>query len=292
MKKIAFIGLGVMGFHMASHLIKKNLCVNIIDRCSHNTKKFIKKYNSTGKIKIYSELKELASYSDIIITCVGNDKDLKDIFFSQKGIMSGIKKGSIIVDHTTASINISLLLSKSFQKKKCFFYDAPISGGEQGAVDGTLSIMVGGDKRKIYILKNTIDAYYKSLIYMGKSGNGQLTKMVNQICVASIIQGLSEGMHLALSKNLNIKKLIEVLKNGAGQSWQLENRALTMSKDKFNFGFMNRLMLKDLNLIFEEVKNDNINLPVTKEIKKYYKKLVDSGLEKLDTSSLIKLLNN
>ena len=127
---------------------------------------------------------------------------------------------------------------------------------------------------------------------MGKSGNGQLTKMVNQICVASIIQGLSEGIHLALSKNINIKKLIEVLKNGAGQSWQLENRALTMSKDKFNFGFMNKLMLKDLNLIFEEVKNDNIKLPVTKEIRKYYKKLVDSGLGKLDTSSLIKLLNS
>ena len=292
MKKIAFIGLGVMGFHMASHLIKKNLYVNIIDRCSHNTKKFIQKYNYTGKINIYSELKELASCSDIIITCVGNDKDLKDIFLSHKGIINGIKKGSIIVDHTTASINISLLLYKSFQKKKCFFYDAPISGGEQGAVDGNLSIMVGGDRKKFYILKNTLDVYYKSLIYMGKSGNGQLTKMVNQICVASIIQGLSEGMHLALSKNLNIKKLIEVLRNGAGQSWQLENRALTMSKDKFNFGFMNRLMLKDLNLIFEEVENDNINLPVTKEIRKYYKKLVDSGLEKLDTSSLIKLLNN
>ena len=292
MKKIAFIGLGVMGFHMASHLIKNNLCVNIIDRCSKNTKKFIEKYNFTGKIKIYTKLNDLASNSNIIITCVGNDKDLKDIFFSQKGILSGIQKGSIIVDHTTASIDISLLLFKSFQKKKCFFYDAPISGGEQGAVDGTLSIMVGGDKRKIDILKNTLDAYYKSLIYMGKSGNGQLTKMVNQICVASIIQGLSEGIHLALSKNINIKKLIEVLKNGAGQSWQLENRALTMSKDKFNFGFMNKLMLKDLNLIFEEVKNDNIKLPVTKEIRKYYKKLVDSGLGKLDTSSLIKLLNS
>ena len=290
MKKIAFIGLGVMGFHMASHLIRKNLCVNIIDRNSNNTKKFIKKYNHTGNIKIYSELKDLASNSNMIITCVGNDKDLKDIFFSQKGIISGIKNGSIIVDHTTASINISILLSKSFQKKKCFFYDAPISGGEQGAINGTLSIMVGGDKRKIHALSNTLNAYYKSLIYMGKSGNGQLTKMVNQICVASIIQGLSEGIHLALNKNLNIQKLIEVLKNGAGQSWQLENRALTMSKNKFDFGFMNKLMLKDLNLIFEEVKNDNIKLPVTKEIKKYYKKLVDSGLEKLDTSSLIKLL--
>ncbi len=290
MKKIAFIGLGVMGYHMASHLIKKNYFVNIIRRNSKNTKAFIKKFYNTGKLNVYSELQELAINSNVIISCVGNDKDLNDIFFSTKGIIKGVKEKTIIIDHTTASVDISLLLSKSFEEKKCFFYDAPISGGEQGAINGTLSIMVGGNKKYFKILQNTLDTYSKSLIYMGRSGNGQLTKMVNQICVASVIQGLSEGINLAIVKKLNIEKLINVIKNGAGQSWQLENRALTMSKDQFNFGFMNKLMLKDLNLILEEIKGDNVKLPVTKEIRKYYKKLVNSGNEKLDTSSLIKLL--
>ena len=170
------------------------------------------------------------------------------------------------------------------------FFDAPISGGENGAITGKLSIMVGGDKKIFSKLTNILDPYSKSLIYMGKSGSGQITKMVNQICVASVIQGLAEGLTLAKVKKLNIDSLIKVISNGAAQSWQLENRALTMWKNKFNFGFMNKLMLKDLDIISQQIKTNKINLPVTKKIRLYYQMLVNKGYEKEDTSNLIRLL--
>ena len=165
-----------------------------------------------------------------------------------------------------------------------------MSGGEIGAKKGNLSLMVGGDKSKYELLKKISSIYSKSIVYMGKSGSGQLTKMVNQICVASIIQGLAEGINFAKKKKLNIDDLIKVIKNGAAQSWQLENRAKTMWKNEFNFGFMNKLMLKDLNLIFDEIKNSNHKLPITKVIKGKYKKLTSMGFEKEDTSNLIRLL--
>lgn len=290
-KEIGFIGLGVMGFHMASHLLKQKKRIHIIDRESLNTKKFIKRYKNTGLLKSYKNLYELAKNVHLIVSCVGNDKDLKNVYLSKNGILAGIKPKTSIVDHTTASPEISKYLHKQFLKKRSFFFDAPMSGGEIGAKEGKLSLMVGGDKDKISLISPTLQIYSKSLIYMGKSGNGQITKMVNQICVASVIQGLSEALFFAKKKKINIDKLIQVLRNGAAQSWQLENRAKTMWNNEFNFGFMNKLMLKDLNLIFEEVsKGGNINLTVTKLIKNKYKKLVKLGYEKEDTSNLIRLL--
>lgn len=290
-KEIGFIGLGVMGFHMASHLLKQKKIIHIIDRESLNTKKFIKRYKNTGLLKSYKNLYELAKNVHLIVSCVGNDKDLKNVYLSKNGILAGIKPKTSIVDHTTASPEISKYLHKQFLKKRSFFFDAPMSGGEIGAKEGKLSLMVGGDKDKISLISPTLQIYSKSLIYMGKSGNGQITKMVNQICVASVIQGLSEALFFAKKKQINIDKLIQVLKNGAAQSWQLENRAKTMWNNEFNFGFMNKLMLKDLNLIFEEVgKGGKINLTVTKLIKNKYKRLVKLGYEKEDTSNLIRLL--
>ncbi len=171
-----------------------------------------------------------------------------------------------------------------------FFFDAPMSGGEIGAKNGNLSLMIGGDKSNYNSLNNILRLYSKSLVYMGKSGSGQLTKMVNQICVATIIQGLAEAISFAKNKKLNIDDLVDVIKNGAAQSWQLENRAKTMWDFKFNFGFMNKLMLKDLNLIFDEIKDSDQKLPVTKIIRENYKQLVKSGFEKEDTSNLIRLL--
>ena len=158
------------------------------------------------------------------------------------------------MDHTTASLNISIKLFKKFRASK-FFFDAPVSGGEIGAQKGNLAIMVGGEKNKFEVLKKSLDCYYKSMIYMGKSGNGQLTKMVNQICVASIIQGLAEGLNFAKKKKLNVENLLEAIQNGAAQSWQLENRSITMWNNKFNFGFMNKLMLKDLKILLNESKS-------------------------------------
>ena len=290
MKKIGFIGLGIMGGNMASHLLKKYKNINIIKRNSINTKKFIKKFANKGKINLYNNPKELAENSELIISCVGNDNDLEDIYLKENKILDGVKKNTIIVDHTTASLNISIKLFKKFRSKQVFFFDAPVSGGEIGAQKGNLAIMVGGEKNKFEVLKKSLDCYYKSMIYMGKSGNGQLTKMVNQICVASIIQGLAEGLNFAKKKKLNVENLLEVIQNGAAQSWQLENRSITMWNNKFNFGFMNKLMLKDLKILLNESKISNIELPITKQIKGFYTKLIKKGYSKEDTSNLIRLL--
>ncbi len=290
MKKIGFIGLGIMGGNMASHLLKKYKNINIIKRNSINTKKFIKKFANKGKINLYNNPKELAENSELIISCVGNDNDLEDIYLRKNKIFDGVRKNTIIVDHTTASLNISIKLFKKFRSKQVFFFDAPVSGGEIGAQKGNLAIMVGGEKNKFGVLKKSLDCYYKSMIYMGKSGNGQLTKMVNQICVASIIQGLAEGLNFAKKKKLNVENLLEAIQNGAAQSWQLENRSITMWNNKFNFGFMNKLMLKDLKILLNESKISNIELPITKQIKGFYTKLIKKGYSKEDTSNLIRLL--
>ncbi len=290
MKKIGFIGLGIMGGNMASHLLKKYKNINILKRNSINTNKFIKKFANKGKINLYNNPKELAENSELIISCVGDDNDLEDIYLRKNKILDGVKKNTIIVDHTTASLNISVKLFKKFRSKQVFFFDAPVSGGEIGAQKGNLAIMVGGEKNKFEILKKSLDCYYKSMIYMGKSGNGQLTKMVNQICVASIIQGLAEGLNFAKKKKLNVENLLEAIQNGAAQSWQLENRSITMWNNKFNFGFMNKLMLKDLKILLNESKISNIELPITKQIKGFYTKLIKKGYSKEDTSNLIRLL--
>ena len=291
MKKVGFIGLGVMGSNMAKNLINHVDQLNIISRNSKKTFNFTSKLKKNKKLKIFDKLEDLAKQSNIIISCVGNDRDLKDIFLTKKGIINYVSKNTVIIDHTTASAEITEVLHKKFLIKKCLFYDAPVSGGEIGAINGTLSIMVGGNKKKINLIKNIVSNYSKSIVYMGKSGNGQLTKMVNQICVASIIQGLAEGLFFAKKKKLNVDNLIKVIGNGAGQSWQFDNRTKTMWDNKFNFGFMNKLMLKDLKIILKETKNVNINLPITKIIKGYYSNLVRKGYSHEDTSNLIRLLN-
>ena len=291
MKKVGFIGLGVMGSNMVKNLINHVDQLNIISRNSKKTFNFTSKLKKNKKLKIFDKLEDLAKQSNIIISCVGNDRDLKDIFLTKKGIINYVSKNTVIIDHTTASAEITEVLHKKFLIKKCLFYDAPVSGGEIGAINGTLSIMVGGNKKKINLIKNIVSNYSKSIVYMGKSGNGQLTKMVNQICVASIIQGLAEGLFFAKKKKLNVDNLMKVIGNGAGQSWQFDNRTKTMWDNKFNFGFMNKLMLKDLKIILKETKNVNINLPITKIIKGYYSNLVKKGYSHEDTSNLIRLLN-
>ena len=279
-----------MGYNIAIHLVKHVEQLNIVTRNSKKTLSFISKFKNNRKIKIYNSLEDFTKNSNIIISCVGNDKDLREIFLSKNGILNHISKNTFIIDHTTASAKITKDLYKKFLQKKCFFYDAPVSGGEVGAINGTLSIMVGGNKNKINLVKNISKNYAKSVIYMGKSGNGQLSKMVNQICVASVIQGVAEGLFFAKKKKLNVNDLIKVISNGAGQSWQFDNRTKTMWANKFNFGFMNKLMLKDLKIVLQESKNININLPITKLIKNYYSSLVKKGYSDEDTSNLIRLL--
>ena len=289
-KNVGFIGLGVMGYNIALHVINAKRNVHIINRNSTNTLKFIKKFKNSRRLFTYDQYDHLSNKCEFIISCVGKDLDLKDVYLSKNGILKGLRPKTLLVDHTTASYEISKLLYEETLAKKCYFFDAPISGGEIGAIDGTLSIMVGGKKSKFNNLKEILDLYSKSLVYMGISGSGQLTKMVNQICVATIIQGLAEGLNFAKKKKLNVDSLIKVLRNGAGQSWQLENRAKTMWKSEFNFGFMNKLMLKDLDIIIKEINQSDIKLPVTKIIKNNYQKLIKLGFAKEDTSNLIRLL--
>ena len=284
---IGFIGLGIMGKHIANYLLKISSNFYVIRRNSKNTKDFIK--TNKKKLVVLDNYKQLSELSNIIITCVGDDYDLKNIFLGKEGIISGLKRNTLIIDHTTSSEKISKEIHTKCAKKNCYFFDSRMSGGEIGAKNGKLSLMVGGSQKKFNDLKKITKYYSKSCIYMGPSGSGQLTKMVNQIFVASIIQGLAEGLTFAKDKKLNIEKLLKVTSGGAGQSWQLENRGLTMTKNKFNFGFMNRLMLKDLNLVSDSLVNVK-KLPLTMQIKRYYKKLVKLGYKNDDTSSLIRLL--
>ncbi|MFL2661771.1 MAG: NAD(P)-dependent oxidoreductase [Alphaproteobacteria bacterium] len=289
-RDIGFIGLGVMGFHMAAHLLKNKFNIHIVNRKSLKTKKFLTIFKNYNNLFVSNELGELSKNSDVIITCVGNDKDLQDVYLSKKGIVRYITKKMFLIDHTTCSVKVTKAIYKKCLERNSYFYDAPMSGGEIGAVNGSLSLMVGGNKKQFRYIRPILDKYSKSLIYMGETGSGQISKMVNQICVASIIQGLAEAINFAKKKKIKIDLLVDVLKNGAAQSWQLENRAITMSDNKFNFGFMNKLMLKDLNLVMDEVKNTNIRIPTTKLIKDFYSELVKLGYEKEDTSNLIRLL--
>lgn len=290
MKKIAFLGLGVMGFPIAGHILKKYGSINVYNRTKSKSlyfKKVFKKYN----VSIYNSPKDLAKDSNYIFSCVGNDLNLKEIFFSKNGIINYLNKNTYIIDHSTVSDKTAITCFNKFNSKKCFFIDAPVSGGQIGAINGALSVMVGGEKKRFENIKSILENYSKSLIYMGKSGNGQIAKMVNQICVAGVLQGLSEGLNFGKEKKLKFRDLISAISSGAAGSWQMNNRSETMWNNKFKFGFMNKWMLKDLKIISESARDSNIDISNTKIIQKKYNELVKKGFDELDTSSLIKLLN-
>tara|TARA_B100000989_G_scaffold218718_1_gene166787 strand:- start:230 stop:1069 length:840 start_codon:yes stop_codon:yes gene_type:complete len=278
-----------MGFHMASHLLKKYKKITIYNRTLKKSNKFKMLFNNFD-VQIAKTPADAAYNNDILISCVGNDNDLMEIYFGKSGIVKNIKSHSFIIDHTTVSPETAKFCSDKFKKKQCNFLDAPVSGGEIGAKNGLLSIMVGGESIIFKKLKPILNIYGKSLVYMGKSGSGQLAKMVNQICVGSVIQGLAEGLNFGKQTGLKLDKLLSAISNGAAQSWQMENRSETMWRNKFNFGFMNKWMKKDLEIAKKIAKKKKINIPITNEILKKYSILVKNGFEDLDTSSLIKLL--
>ncbi len=289
MKRIAFLGIGVMGFHIASHLLKKKKKITIYNRTLKKSEKFKKLFNKFD-VQIAKTPLDAAYNNDIFISCVGNDNDLMEIYFDKNGIFNNIKSNTYVIDHTTVSPETAKFCFSKFKKKKCNFLDAPVSGGEIGAINGLLSIMVGGENIIFKKLRPIMNTYSKSLIYMGKSGSGQLAKMVNQICVSSVIQGLAEGLNFGKKTGLKLDKLLSAISNGAAQSWQMENRSETMWKNKFNFGFMNKWMKKDLEIVKKIAIENKINIPITNEILKKYSILIKNGYENLDTSSLIKLL--
>ncbi len=282
--KVAFIGLGVMGYPMAGYISKAGHNVTVYNRTKSKAEKWIKEY----KGNLAETPMEAAKDCDYIFTCVGNDNDLREVTLGDKGLFKATKKGSIYIDNTTASANIARELYKEAKAKEFDFLDAPISGGQAGAEGGTLTVMVGGDEEPFKKAEPIINCYSKKIKLLGPSGSGQLTKMVNQICIAGLVQGLSEAINFGMNAGLNMHDVIEVISKGAAQSWQMDNRHKTMIEDKFNYGFAVDWMRKDLKIAMDEAKKNNSPLPITKIIDEYYAEVQKMGGQRWDTSSLIK----
>ena len=287
-KAIGFIGLGIMGFSMAGHLATKGHKVSVFNRSLKKSQEWIKKHNGT----LCESLSELAESAEVIILCVGNDDDVKNIINGDDGIINYLKPGTILIDHTTTSAELPIELNESLHLKKASFLDAPVSGGQAGAESGILSVMVGGNKESYKDIKEIIGTYSKFIKYMGESGSGQLTKMVNQICIAGLIQALAEGINFSDEVGLNTKDVIEVISKGAAQSWQMENRWKTMINDEYNHGFAVDLMRKDLDIILKKAEKNNIPIDITKIVNDYYKDIQKAGGGRLDTSSLLKRIKD
>ena len=281
---VAFIGLGVMGYPMAGYISKGGHNVTVYNRTGAKADKWLKEF----KGKKADTPKDAAKDADYVFTCVGNDNDLREVTFGENGIFKSIKKGAVYIDNTTASATIAKEINSHAKKNGFGFLDAPVSGGQAGAENGALTVMVGGDQGDFDKALDKIDCYSKKVKLLGKSGSGQLAKMVNQICIAGLVQGLSEAINFGQKAGLNMEDVIEVISKGAAQSWQMENRYKTMLEDKFDFGFAVDWMRKDLKIAMEEAKNNGSLLPITEIIDKYYAEVQDMGGKRWDTSSLIK----
>ena len=283
-KNVSFIGLGVMGYPMAGHLQKNGYNVTVFNRTESKAKKWVEEFGGQmGKTP-----NEACLNAEIVFMCVGRDEDIIEVMEGDKGILSSAKDGLIIVDHTTASAEIARSYFTKLQEMNISFLDAPVSGGQAGAENGVLSIMLGGEKKDFDIVKPVLESYGKAIELIGPSGSGQIAKMINQICIAGLVQGLSEAINFGMKAGLNMEDVIEVISKGAAQSWQMENRYKTMIDDKFDFGFAVDWMRKDLKIAMEEAKNNGSLLPVTELVDKYYGEVQGMGGNRWDTSSLIK----
>lgn len=281
---VAFIGLGVMGYPMAGYTSKGGHNVTVFNRTKSKAEKWIKEYNGN----MADTPAEAAKDAEYIFTCVGNDNDLKEVTFGDNGAFKTIKKGAVYIDNTTASATIAREIHAYAKKNGFGALDAPVSGGQAGAENGALTVMIGGDQADFDKAKDKIDCYSKKMKLLGGPGNGQLAKMVNQICIAGLVQGLSEAINFGMKAGLNMEDVIEVISKGAAQSWQMENRYKTMIDDKFDFGFAVDWMRKDLKIAMDEAKNNGSLLPVTELVDKYYGEVQGMGGNRWDTSSLIK----
>ena len=285
-KNVTFIGLGTMGYPMAGHLSKSGLFnVCVFNRSSEKSSKWADEYEGV----IASSMKDAVKNADVVLTCTGRDEDMMEIVFSDEGVFPHLKKGSIFIDHTTTSFKLAQHLNESLKSKDIAFIDAPVSGGEAGAINGVLTVMAGGDADILESCDSIIKTYSKSITLMGNSGSGQLAKMVNQICIAGLLQGLSEGLLFAESENLDIDKLLSAISGGAAQSWQMVNRGSTMHKREFDFGFAIKWMVKDLGYCIDQAKGNKTNLSLTQEVYDRYVNLMDKGHTYSDTSSLMML---
>ncbi len=288
MAKVAFLGLGVMGYPMAGHLQKKGgHDVTVFNRTRAKAEQWAKEYGG----KHAGTPREAAKDCDFVLMCVGNDDDIRSVVYGENGALAGMKKGAILVDHTTAS---AVIARELFEKTKAMgigFIDAPVSGGQAGAVNGQLGIMCGGEEATFAKAKPVIDVYAKLAALVGAPGAGQLTKMVNQICIAGLLQGLSEGLAFAKKSGLDVEQVVSVISKGAAQSWQMENRWKQMNEVKFDgFGFAVDWMRKDLGICIEEAKKNGARLPVTALVDQFYAHIQARGGKRWDTSSLMHLL--
>jgi 3-hydroxyisobutyrate dehydrogenase-like beta-hydroxyacid dehydrogenase len=280
-EKVAFIGLGVMGYPMAGHLANAGYATTVYNRTVARAEQWCKDYQGNWA----ATPRQAAEGADFVFVCVGNDDDLRSVVYGEDGVLAGISDGAILVDHTTASANVAREISEKAQVQ---FLDAPVSGGQAGAENGVLTVMVGGEQSAFDIAKPVIMSYARAAELLGSAGAGQLTKMVNQICIAGLVQGLSEGLDFAQRSGLDGAKVVDVISKGAAGSWQMENRGYTMLKDEFEFGFAVDWMRKDLGMCIEESKKNGAALPITRIVNGYYGEIQEMGGGRWDTSSLIR----
>ena len=282
--KVGFIGLGVMGFEMAGHLQASRYELTVFNRSEKNRTNWKNKF----KGRVSSSLQEIAEFSDVIILCISKDDDVEEVINGNDGMLKNLKEGTIIIDHSTTSSELPIKMNKLLNPLNIKFIDAPISGGQAGAESGQLSVMAGGDKQSFDKVKEIINVYSKFTKYMGKSGSGQLTKMVNQICIAGLIQALSEGINFSENVGLNSRDVLEVISKGAAQSWQMENRWESMLQDEYDHGFAVDLMKKDLAIVIKRAEKSGINIDITKIIDGFYTEIQDANGGRWDTSSLLR----
>lgn len=286
---VAFIGLGVMGFPMASYLVKKGFQVTVYNRTPLRAQKWLEQ-NPTGKTAATPAA--AAAQADIVFSCVGNDNDLKEVTIGENGAFAAMKPGSIYADHTTTSADVAIELAEKAKQLGLHFLDAPVSGGQAGAENGVLTIMVGGEQAIFDRAAPAMSSYAQAVTFMGKVGNGQLTKMINQICQVGIIQGLAEGISFGEKAGLDMNLVLDVIGKGASSSWQLQNRGKTMVKGEFDFGFAVDWMRKDLGFALEMSRRVGASLPITAVIDQFYASVQAKGGGRQDTSSLIRLLGH
>ncbi|HWI26155.1 MAG TPA: NAD(P)-dependent oxidoreductase [Stellaceae bacterium] len=286
--KLAFLGLGVMGYPMAGHLAKAGHQVTVYNRTQAKAAQWVKEYGGQHRARAA----EAASGAEIVFTCVGNDDDVRQVVAGKDGAFAGMSRGAILADHTTASAEVARDMAALARDKGLEFLDAPVSGGQAGAVNGKLTIMVGGERASFDKAQPVMAHYGRAVTLMGPAGNGQLTKMVNQICIAGLVQALSEGINFAMRAGLDPALVVEVISKGAAQSWQMENRASTMIQGKFDFGFAIDWMRKDLAICLAEARLNRAALPVTALVDQFYQRVQERGGRRWDTSALIHLLAN
>ena len=289
-RRVAFLGLGVMGYPMAGHLALAGHEVTVYNRTATKSEAFCAQLAGAGKVKHAETPAAAAAGAEIVLACVGNDDDLRQVVLGEAGAFAGMAPGAIFVDHTTASANVARELDAVARSRGLHFIDAPGSGGQAGAQNGQLTGMCGGDQAAFDRVRPVALAFSRAFTLMGPSGAGQLTKMVNQICIAGLVQGLSEAIAFGQRAGLDMQQVIEVIGKGAAQSWQLDNRGPTMARDRFDFGFAVDWMRKDLGLVLDEAKRNGARLPVTALVDQFYADVQQMGGGRWDTSSLVRRL--